>query len=215
MPIDRETVLWSAPERDRAGRPLLVLLHGYGSHEGDLFQLAPYLPLDAVVAAPRAPAPHPMGVGWSWFDLGNLSSGNLDADPVNAAAHDLAGWLDEVAADASSIDILGFSQGGVVGLQYLRLRPSADTRLVLLASLRANGDEPGDADLKRLRPRVFWGRGTRDTMIPEAGIELTRSWLPQHSTLTTRIYEDLGHGVSDEELADVTAFLRGELAVDD
>ena len=88
MPIDPDVVLWSASERDRVDRPLLVLLHGYGSHEGDLFQLAPYLPLDAVIAAPRAPFPHPMGIGWSWFDLGNLAtgglaSGNLSADPVN------------------------------------------------------------------------------------------------------------------------------------
>jgi len=36
MKIDPDVVLWSAPERERAGRPLLVLLHGYGSHEGDL-----------------------------------------------------------------------------------------------------------------------------------------------------------------------------------
>jgi phospholipase/carboxylesterase len=210
VPIDPNAVLWSAAATDRVGKPLLVLLHGYGSHEGDLFQLAPYLPLDAVVAAPRAPFPHPMGVGWSWFDLGNLASGSLDAAPVNAAAMDLATWLDTVSVGAPSVDIIGFSQGGIVGLQYLRLRPSASVRLVLLASMRANGDEPGDAELERLRPRVFWGRGTMDTMIPASGIDLTQSWLPSHSTLTTRIYEGLGHGVSDAMLADITAFLRDE-----
>ena len=43
MRIDDEAVLWSASPADRAGRPLLVLLHGYNSHEGDLFGLSPYL----------------------------------------------------------------------------------------------------------------------------------------------------------------------------
>ena len=43
MNLDADAVIWSAPERERAGRPLLVLLHGYASHEGDLFQLAPRL----------------------------------------------------------------------------------------------------------------------------------------------------------------------------
>jgi phospholipase/carboxylesterase len=51
MQIDSSAVLWSAPERERAGRPLLVLLHGYGSHEGDLFGMAPGLPLEPVIAA--------------------------------------------------------------------------------------------------------------------------------------------------------------------
>jgi phospholipase/carboxylesterase len=55
MNIDASAVLWSAPERERAGRPLLVLLHGYGSHEGDLFGLSPRLPLGPVIASVRAP----------------------------------------------------------------------------------------------------------------------------------------------------------------
>ena len=41
MQLDESAILWSAPERERAGRPLIVLLHGYGSHEGDLFSLSP------------------------------------------------------------------------------------------------------------------------------------------------------------------------------
>jgi phospholipase/carboxylesterase len=55
MRIDPEAVLWPAPERDRAGRPLLVLMHGYASHEGDLFALSPRLPLGPVIASSRAP----------------------------------------------------------------------------------------------------------------------------------------------------------------
>ena len=55
MRIDDEAVLWSASSADRAGRPLLVLLHGFNSHEGDLFGLAPYLPLAPAIASLRAP----------------------------------------------------------------------------------------------------------------------------------------------------------------
>ena len=53
--IDPAAVLWSAPESERAGRPLLVLLHGYGADERDLFSLAPHLPSEPVIAALRAP----------------------------------------------------------------------------------------------------------------------------------------------------------------
>ncbi len=37
-------VQWSKPEQERAGKPLLVLLHGYGANEQDLLSLADMLP---------------------------------------------------------------------------------------------------------------------------------------------------------------------------
>ena len=49
-PLDPDAVLWSAPAEDRGDRPLLVLLHGYGSHEGDLFGFVPHLPPEFVAA---------------------------------------------------------------------------------------------------------------------------------------------------------------------
>lgn len=68
--IDESAVLWSAGPQHRAGRPLLVILHGYGSNEADLFSLSPYLPLSPVIASVRAPftAPWPID-GYSWFRL--------------------------------------------------------------------------------------------------------------------------------------------------
>ena len=49
-PLDSDVVLWSAEPAERAGRPLVVLLHGYGADERDLFALAPHLPDEFVVA---------------------------------------------------------------------------------------------------------------------------------------------------------------------
>ena len=48
-------VLWSKPEEERAGKPLLVLLHGYGANEEDLLSLADLLPQEFAVASVRAP----------------------------------------------------------------------------------------------------------------------------------------------------------------
>ena len=65
--LDPSVVRWSAPPAERAGRPVLVMLHGYGSDENDLFGLVPYLPEACVGAggrAPRAPpGPPPRGGG--------------------------------------------------------------------------------------------------------------------------------------------------------
>ena len=41
-----------------------------------------------------------------------------------------------------------------------------------------------------------------------SGVEHTRDWLLEHSTLTERIYEDVGHWITDAELGDVNSFLR-------
>ena len=59
---------------------------------------------------------------------------------------------------------------------------------------------------------MFWGRGTADTVIPDASVERTLTWLPSHSSLDERIYEGLAHSVSELELADVAAFVRAQYA---
>jgi phospholipase/carboxylesterase len=94
--IDESAVLWSAGPQQREGRPLLVILHGYGSNEADLFSLSPYLPLSPVIASLRAPftAPWPID-GYSWFRLRRRADVSLpglapddDVDPPHVADPD-------------------------------------------------------------------------------------------------------------------------------
>jgi phospholipase/carboxylesterase len=204
MNIDADAVIWSAPERERPGRPLLVLLHGYGSHEGDLFQLAPRLPLGPVIASVRAPISE--NGGWAWFSIAQRSIVDPSADDVNSATMALIGWLDTL--EFTSVSLLGFSQGAGVVLQAMRLRPHQFDAVVALSGFVAMGDQPGDDELAARRPPVFWGRGTLDRVIPTDAIERTDEWLPVHSTATIRIYENVAHAISSDELTDVTAFLR-------
>ena len=199
--IDPSTVIWSTPVGERAGKPLLVLLHGLGSHEGDLFQLSPYLPLGHVIAAPRGPIAS--GSGWSWFDVAASRPA-----PLNDSADGLAEWLATVRGEATSVAVLGFSQGGVLGLQTLRRHPELIDAVVLLSAIADETVDPGDPELEVLRPPVFWGRGTTDTVVPAEQVLATRDWLEEHSTLTERIYEDVGHWITDAELGDVHSFLR-------
>ena len=207
MNLDTSAVLWSAPERERAGRPLLVLLHGYGSHEGDLFSLSPALPLAPVVASVRAPMSE--SGGFAWWSLDGATPGAPDPEAVDAAATAVLDWLDTL--DYTSVSILGFSQGGAMTLQLLRHAPERFAAAVCLSGFIATETHPGDARLAEVRPPVFWGRGTSDPVIPAYAIERTTEWLPAHADATTRIYEGLGHSISTEELTDFAAFL-GERA---
>jgi phospholipase/carboxylesterase len=204
MNLDADAVIWSAPERERAGRPLLVLLHGYASHEGDLFQLSPRLPLGPVIASVRAPISE--NGGWAWFSFADRGVAEPSSDEVDAATNALFAWLDGL--EFTSVSLLGFSQGAVVALQAMRLRPERFGSVTALSGFVAPGSAAGDESLATTRPPVFWGRGTLDRIIPSSAIERTGEWLPAHSTATIRIYENVAHSVSSDELGDVAAFLR-------
>ena len=203
MNLDSAAVMWSAPERERADRPLLVLLHGYASHEGDLFQLSPRLPLGPVIASVRAPISE--NGGWAWFSFAERGVADPPANEVDAATSAFLEWLDTL--EFTSVSLLGFSQGAVVALQAMRTRPKQFTAVVAISGFVAVGESPGDAQLAELHPPVFWGRGTLDRIIPAAAIERTTAWLPTHSTATIRIYENVAHSLSSAELNDITEFL--------
>ncbi|WP_127819273.1 alpha/beta hydrolase [Microbacterium sp. CPCC 204701] len=209
-PLDSDVVLWSAEPAERAGRPLLVLLHGYGADEHDLFALAPHVPDEFVVAAVRAPLAPPFPApGYSWYAIDGLE--NQDPAHVTAAARRLIAWTDAAAGADGLVGLLGFSQGGAVALQALRLEPQRFLFAVNLSGYATPGGLPRDAELAQRRPPVFWGRGTHDDVIPSFLVEHTTQWLPEHAELSGRVYPGLTHSVSEQELADVVTFLDKQL----
>lgn len=204
LTIDDTATRWSSADRRRM--PLLVLLHGYGADEHDLFGLVPHLPEGiavAAVAAPLAP-PWPMP-GRSWYPIEGLDGRSPVA--VTAAAEAFLRWLDAADESAPSVALLGFSQGAAVALQALRLAPERFGSVVALSGYAAPGELPEDEALAELRPPVFWGRGANDDVIPPELVAHTAQWLPAHSELSGRVYTGLTHSISEEELADVRLFL--------
>ncbi|KRE20987.1 alpha/beta hydrolase [Agromyces sp. Soil535] len=209
--VDDEAVLWSASATDREGRPLLLLLHGYNSNEGDLFGLAPYLPLEPAIASLRAPIAS--DYGYAWFPrVVDHDTGDVGFEGAVDTADAILAWLDRVAPDASPVGLLGFSQGAAMALELLRRAPERFAFVVNLAGFALGGEREGDERMSQLAPPVFWGRGAADEVVPARMVEQTQMWLPAHSTLDERIYEGIGHSVSDRELADVSAFIRARFA---
>lgn len=211
--LDENAVRWSTDAADRADRPLLVLLHGYGSDEADLFGLVPHLPEGFTVAALRAPlAPPWPAPGYSWYPIEGLES--RDPAAVTAAARAVLAWIDAQGFGHPRVGLLGFSQGAAVAMQAMRLAPGRFAFGVNLAGYVTPGILPGDEVLRDERPPIFWGRGTHDDVIPDALVAHTTAWLPEHSDLSGRVYPGLTHSVSADELADVHVFLTKRLADD-
>lgn len=204
LTIDDAATRWS--HTDRAGLPLLVLLHGYGADEHDLFGLVPYLPAGVAVASVAAPLTPPWPTpGRSWYPIEGLDG--RSSTTVTLAAEAFLRWLDDAAADAPSVALLGFSQGAAVSLQALRLAPERFGAVVALSGYAAPDALPGDARLAEVSPPVFWGRGSHDDVIPAPLIAHTAQWLPAHTSLSGRVYSGLTHSISEEELGDVHRFL--------
>lgn len=208
MQIDPTVVVWSIAEGERsaalASRPLIVLMHGRGSHEHDLFSLAPLLPPNAVVASLRAPLP--LGDGFTWFPP--AEPGLPSSDAADAASIAVLRWLDTLPArNAQPVALFGFSQGAAMALHLMRHAPERFAAYVALSGFSIDGDQPADDALATLRPPVFWGRDDADPVIPQSAVERTTAWLPGHSSLTTLLYPGIAHSISREEMVDVTTFL--------
>ena len=207
LPIDPAAVRWSEPQSDLGNRPLVVLMHGRGSHEHDLAGLVPLLPPEPVYASLRAPLPF-AGGGYTWFASG--APGAPDPKAADASTRGVLEWLEQVAP-SGAVGALGFSQGGAMAIQLMRHAPERFASYVNLAGFVIPGDAPADARLGDLRQPVFWGRDPGDPMIPASAIERTQAWLPLRSTLTTGSYPRIGHSISRDEVDEVAEFLRATL----
>ncbi|WP_074713218.1 alpha/beta hydrolase [Arthrobacter alpinus] len=204
---ENPTVLWSRPENERPGTPLLVVFHGYGADEADLFSLATQLPDNFTVASVRAPLQ--AGPGYAWFPLRNDLSYSVAAVTEAAAAVEL--WLDGVRAEHSSVSLLGFSQGMCMATSLLRHRPADYAAVVGLSGFVVDADgDPffDDAAVAALKPEVFWGRDQADPVVPEFAIELTNTWMHANVKLTKVLYTGILHGINAQEIGHVGEFLQ-------
>lgn len=186
-------------------RPLLLLLHGFGSDERDLPSIAGHLGDRFDWVSLRGPITLPQR-GYAWSPPIILPDSPPRQEAVLAGAAAILDWVDDAAPDREIVP-LGFSQGGLMVTQVMRARPQAFAAGVVLAGFHAPFDEPGDAELAAIRPPVFFGWGTADPIIPESAFLATSDWLTTHSTPTERRYPGLGHSINGEMLADIAAFL--------
>ena len=195
-------MVWSAPEDQRAGRPLLLALHG---HNGDELQLTPaaaVLPPELVVVTPRAPYREPGG--WSWFAL-TESDGPAAAASVTSQ---LLAWLDRQTGH-SSYGVLGLSQGAAMAISLLRAAPTRFDYALQLSGFAI--DTSPDAALAAARIPMFSAHGDLDTVIPRDRVADTSRFLREHTVLTEKRYPGLGHSIEPREIMDASRFIRSQL----
>ncbi len=212
--------LVAAPRRSPASGerpPLLVLLHGVGSNERDLFTLAPYLDPRLLVVSVRAPIP--LGPqSNAWYHVRWMPDGTPVGDDAEAAASGdtLLRFLPQVAAaqgaDPARIYLMGFSQGAIMSLSIALLAPTAVRGIVLMSGrLLAPAWNRRAPDAAFAGFPVFVAHGVRDAVLPIADGRALRDALATLPVALTYREYDMAHEVSNESLQDIAAFLTGQL----
>jgi len=206
------TYRMQSPMQPRRGRaaPALFLLHGIGSHEQDLFSLAPYIPPSFYVFSLRAPFPYTWG-GFSWFDL-TITPQRVSADPTMAAhsrqeiqtlRHD---FLQRYPLDPQRCYLLGFSQGAILSLSLLFHHPESWGGIVAMSGAVMPELCPPPRDPQTLSSKpILLIHGQEDTVVPLSYGELSRDYLRNcvgDAQLTYRTYP-MGHEISPASLQEV------------
>ncbi len=99
--------------------PLLILLHGYGSDENDLFSFAGELPEELFIISVRAPYPmQPSGNAWYAINF-DAEKGKWSDNEQAILSRDLiAKFIDEAIetypVNKNNVSLLGFSQGSIL-----------------------------------------------------------------------------------------------------
>jgi phospholipase/carboxylesterase len=192
--------------------PLLLLLHGYGSNEEDLFAFAGQLPDQYFVISVRAPYSLPP-YGHAWYAINFDAGMNKFTDNVQAAqSRDLiAKFVGEVLeaypVDKSNVTLIGFSQGAILSYAVALSYPEKISRVAALSGY-LNQDIIKDASDSKVRDvRFFISHGTADQVVP---VEWARNApeLLKGRGLTPEYHEyPVGHGVAPQNFHDLLAWL--------
>lgn len=206
---EQPVVRWRKALPAGTGRPpLLVLLHGRGADEHDLFELAHAIDPAFAVASVRGPLPTSEG-GYTWSQ--SKSPGHYVAESLRTSITRMRSWLDELDGgrpEPQRIYLLGFSAGMAMASALLFDQPARYAGGILLS-----GTLPFDTDLSITKNRltdvdIFHGHGSFDTAIPADLVARTSTYLRERSgaRLTARDYP-IAHAISDPEIADISRWL--------
>lgn len=192
--------------------PLLLLLHGYGSNEEDLFSFAQELPGHYYVVSVRAP--HSLMYGsYAWYAINFDADENKFSDVVQAkASRDLIlNFIEELKAkypiDAEQITLLGFSQGAILSYAAALKNPEKIQRVAALSGY-LNTEMVDDISKEVSKLKMFISHGSADQVIP---VEWARKAAPELKKMGIEVtYKEypIGHGVAPQNFWDMVKWLE-------
>lgn len=212
------------PEQKSGSPPMLLLLHGVGSNERDLFQLAPELDPRFHILSLRGP----FEVGpdqYAWYPLRFTPQGpDLDPEHAEQSRQKLIEFIERAVAhynaDPARLYLFGFSQGAIMSLTLLLTEPDP-----LAAVVAVSGRtlpylfQEGNPLSGKLAPKaklqdkpLFLAHGRQDRVIPiSEGRRSEEIFSSSPVAMTYREY-DMPHGIGPDCLREIQMWLEAQLS---
>ena len=205
------------PKKPVKNPSLLLLLHGYGSNEEDLFSFASELPDELLIISARAPLTLGNGA-YSWYTIHfDTNNGKFsDTDEAIEARDKIALFIDEITLEYSvnkeNIFLLGFSQGTILSYSVALSYPDKIKNIIALSGYINQDLLPttiNENDYSNLD--FFISHGSVDQVIPVKWAQNAPTFL--NNLKIKNSYQEylIGHGVAPQNFYDFKKWIEDRL----
>jgi phospholipase/carboxylesterase len=201
------------PKTKTTNPPLLLLLHGVGGNEQNLFSFANDLPDNLLVVSARGPLT--MGPeSFAWFQV-NFTSGHpqINEQQAEAARVTILNFIEslknELDFDDKQVYLMGFSQGGIMSYSVALTEPEKIKGIAVMSGRLLPEVKPLIADEKRLEKlKVFVSHGRQDAVLQFPYATDALAYL-QTKGINPEFHQyDEGHTVNKQMFDDVNFWLK-------
>ena len=197
------------PERDY---PLVVMLHGFGTHMGDLAGLAPAIDKQGYIyACPNAPLSFEFGPGtkgYGWTEPRNADGPEGVERTVALLEGFFAEVMDQYRVAPGRVILVGFSQGGIMTYRCGLGKPEVFAGLVALSSTISDVEDiRARLPATRSQP-LFIAHGINDPLISVERAYQTKAFLEEEGYTPFFKEYPIGHEISQEVLDDLVPWMK-------
>ena len=205
------------PKTKTAETPLLILLHGYGSNENDLFSFSNELPDNLLIVSARAPMTLGMG-SYAWYSIhfNNTEGKFSDDDEAKEARTIVANFIDELQSEHTispeNTFLMGFSQGTVLAYAIVLNYPEKVQQIIALSGYINPDLLPLDfrsKDYSKLN--IFISHGSLDQVIPVQWAQKAPEFLNSLNIENSYQEYPVGHGVAPQNFNDFKKWLKNRI----
>ncbi len=206
------------PKKPVEKAPLVIMLHGYGSNEEDLFSFAEDLPDELFIISVRAPYPMaPYGNAWYAIHWQGSADGKFSDDNQAVISREkIIQFMDEVLeeypVDPDNVTLIGFSQGSILSFAVALSYPERIKNVIGLSGyINENILKEGYQNNDFSNLSVYSSHGTADQVIPVAWARKTKPFLDSLGIENTFSEFPVGHGVAPQNFRELKQWLEEHL----
>ncbi|ARV14481.1 alpha/beta hydrolase [Polaribacter sp. SA4-12] len=195
--------------------PLLILLHGYGSNEQDLFSFAEELPDEFLIISAQAPLP--MGGGsYAWYSINFDDINGKFSDLVQAkeSIDKIAVFIDEIKekykTDPEKTFLLGFSQGAILSYSLSFFYPNKVQNVIALSGY-VNAELLPETISKDIKTEYYGSHGSVDQVLPVEWARKNKPFLENLGLNYEYSEYPVGHGVAPQNFYSFRKWIQERL----